>query len=281
MLGFFWNPFLTHGGIVPCAFGQIVAFGVARQAARPYASPRSPNMIREAIIETPQPQRPRGLLWAVGPLLILGGTALYLFLHWSQIPETIPGHWGPSGHPDRWIARTPVHVFRRLYPEAYGCLLILLLCVGILWRARGAMRLKQLSAMALTGIGYWLAVLGSWIALHPLPLGEDLTPWVFPSLLLPAVWLIVLYLYGVEKGLLPNARSRWPGMTTLRPSVTDQMPDDHWKAGVFYYNPDDPALFVEARSGLGFALNIARPMGWGLVVAALAPLAGIPILFKR
>jgi uncharacterized membrane protein len=56
------------------------------------------------------------------------------------------------------------------------------------------------------------------------------------------------------------------------------MPDDRWKAGIFYYNPNDPALFVEARSGLGFALNVAR---WGIIVLALAPLAAFPVLFRH
>jgi uncharacterized membrane protein len=46
--------------------------------------------------------------------------------------------------------------------------------------------------------------------------------------------------------------------------------DKYWKFGMFYYNPDDPAVFVEKRFGVGWTNNFARPMSWvmiaGLVV---------------
>jgi uncharacterized membrane protein len=42
-----------------------------------------------------------------------------------------------------------------------------------------------------------------------------------------------------------------------------QSPDDdsHWKAGLFYVNPDDPAILVPKRLGIGWTLNFGRPMG--------------------
>lgn len=52
--------------------------------------------------------------------------------------------------------------------------------------------------------------------------------------------------------------------------------DDHWVAGVFYYNPDDPALWVGKRFGIGWTLNFAHAASW-LILAALLllPLAAI------
>ncbi len=38
--------------------------------------------------------------------------------------------------------------------------------------------------------------------------------------------------------------------------------DGHWVAGVFYYNPQDPSLWVEKRYGFGWTLNFARPASW-------------------
>jgi uncharacterized membrane protein len=32
--------------------------------------------------------------------------------------------------------------------------------------------------------------------------------------------------------------------------------DSFWKAGIFYYNPSDPALLVRKRSGLGYTMNL-------------------------
>jgi len=53
-------------------------------------------------------------------------------------------------------------------------------------------------------------------------------------------------------------------------------PNECWKANIFYYNPNDSALFVEKREGLGYTFNFANRWSWGLLlglalVAATAP----------
>lgn len=35
--------------------------------------------------------------------------------------------------------------------------------------------------------------------------------------------------------------------------------DRYWNGGVFYNNPDDPALFVPKRFGLGWTMNFGHP----------------------
>ena len=45
--------------------------------------------------------------------------------------------------------------------------------------------------------------------------------------------------------------------------------DRHWKLGVFYFNPDDPAIFLEKRFGVGWTVNWARPVAWALVFGPL------------
>jgi Family of unknown function (DUF5808) len=42
----------------------------------------------------------------------------------------------------------------------------------------------------------------------------------------------------------------------------DRTPDRCWKAGIFYVNPADPALFVEKRHGIGYTLNFGNPWSW-------------------
>ncbi len=43
-------------------------------------------------------------------------------------------------------------------------------------------------------------------------------------------------------------------------------PDEGWK-GIFYSNPEDPALLVPKRFGIGWTLNFGNPWSW--VVLAL------------
>jgi uncharacterized membrane protein len=39
---------------------------------------------------------------------------------------------------------------------------------------------------------------------------------------------------------------------------------EHWKLFFLYFNPDDPRLFVPKRTGLGYTINMARPIAWGV-----------------
>lgn len=56
--------------------------------------------------------------------------------------------------------------------------------------------------------------------------------------------------------------------------VRDSTPDRCWKGGLIYYNPSDPALMVPKRLGIGYTLNLGRPLAWLVVCAILI----IPII---
>lgn len=38
--------------------------------------------------------------------------------------------------------------------------------------------------------------------------------------------------------------------------------DRYWKLGAIYFNPQDPTLFVEKRTGIGWTMNFANPISW-------------------
>jgi uncharacterized membrane protein len=49
----------------------------------------------------------------------------------------------------------------------------------------------------------------------------------------------------------------------------------HWKLLVFYYDPDEPRLFVAKRTGSPIALNFAKPMAWVILALTIAtPIIG-------
>src|SRR5215469_8237532 len=59
------------------------------------------------------------------------------------------------------------------------------------------------------------------------------------------------------------------GKTGRRP------PDEAWK-GMFYSNPDDPALLVPKRHGIGYTLNFGNPWSW-VVLALVLLMVAAPI----
>jgi uncharacterized membrane protein len=59
--------------------------------------------------------------------------------------------------------------------------------------------------------------------------------------------------------------------------VIDRDDDQHWKLGQFYYNKNDPALFLEKRFGIGWTVNLARPLAWITFLVIILLAVGIPI----
>ncbi len=78
---------------------------------------------------------------------------------------------------------------------------------------------------------------------------NQLTPHLILFILAPVAFLAVLSL------LVPILARR-----------DDRTPDRCWKAGIFYVNPADPALFVEKRVGIGYTLNFGNPWSWIMLV---------------
>jgi len=87
------------------------------------------------------------------------------------------------------------------------------------------------------------------------PVGPGTSPWlftlIFPALAVPYIWRLVRL-----------------GRTTG--GGGDGTPDECWKLGMFYFNPADPAIFVEQRFGIGYTVNFANRATWvffGVIVA--------------
>lgn len=55
--------------------------------------------------------------------------------------------------------------------------------------------------------------------------------------------------------------------------------DKFWKLGQFYFNKDDPAIFIEKRFGIGWTNNWAHPMSWILLILIIGLALLLPLLF--
>jgi len=61
-----------------------------------------------------------------------------------------------------------------------------------------------------------------------------------------------------------------------------ETPDRCWKWRVFYVNPNDRAIFVKKRYGIGYTLNFGNRWSWAVValilVAVILPFS-VPAFF--
>jgi uncharacterized membrane protein len=46
----------------------------------------------------------------------------------------------------------------------------------------------------------------------------------------------------------------------------DDKDTNHWRLGIFYFNPNNKSIFVPERLGLGWTINFAHPISWIIVL---------------
>jgi uncharacterized membrane protein len=94
-----------------------------------------------------------------------------------------------------------------------------------------------------------------------LPFGLLVPVWLIPALMLVCVAVMIVWSYGQIS------------VPATADAVPEPQSDAYWKAGMFYYNPSDPAIFVAKRVGIGYTLNFASKWAWIVLGGTLAFIA--------
>ena len=203
---------------------------------------------REAEL-TGQPERLPWFAWlGTGPLLLIAAAAVFLYLNWDSIPARFPVHYAAHGQPNRWATRSVKGVYG---PLLFGAeLSVFLAVIGLAtWYGSRRSSMRRFVLGILVCSEYLLSTLLTMIVLQPM-------------LRLPIIWVYVLILCFIIPMVIATVKE-----SNQPRDAPDPTPDDCWKGGLFYYNPNDAALCVEARTGFGVAYNFANPWIWGLLAA--------------
>jgi len=270
-----WVPL---AGIFWQAAGVLAAFLRARSGTLPHAA--APTGQREAELA---PRSAGGVsfgLLQAGPFAILAACAAYLKANWKRIPERFPVHWGADGRPNGWATRSPSGVYGPLVTGAIIIALLVVLSYAILIltrhvRASGAAagaesRFRQAQLGVLVVVEYFVATMLAGVPLLALRQQASQMPSVAPVIVGALVLVVGIFavLIYTGQGGARLARAEGPGAAQSA-VVGDRTPDRCWKAGMFYVNPDDPAILVEKRFGIGYTLNFGHPAAWILTGALL------------
>ena len=184
-------------------------------------------------------------IWALtgAALALLGLAAGYVAVRWTDIPERFATHFGTRFEPDSWSDKSVGSVF---FPTIFGAVLVLffvLIAAGILrWKPSHGYTAMWLAVMNLA-LAIMFASLQVVTVLH--------TDWVAPA----TVGSLVLVLGASLAMVVALARKQ---NNTTSPSTSS---DEHYKWGMFYYNPEDPAVMVDKRVGVGVDFNYAHWQG--------------------
>jgi len=262
--------------------GSLVAYFSCRRRVMPHAV--EPAAVREAPLRARSAHLPGGWRLQAGPFILLGAAALYLNQRWADIPTRFPVHWDLNNQPNGWAFRTPAGVYGPLIEGALVCLMMAGLAYAILrWSHRVRVsgtggeaedHFRRSVALILVSVEYLIGIMFAGVSLLALKPGP---PPMTATIALPLVFAAVVIVVLVRQGQGGSRRAaaavyERPPESDAEPSarpVGDRTADRYWKAGLIYVNPDDPALFIEKRFGVGYTINFGRPASW-LILGAIA-----------
>ncbi|APB38188.1 MULTISPECIES: DUF1648 domain-containing protein [Heyndrickxia] len=215
--------------------------------------------------------------WFLIHASVTAATFLMTWLCYGRIPDRIAMHYDFNGTPTDWVEKSYRTVFE--LPTVQLFLLILFIWLNtMIARSKQQLNAERPEAsleqnvrfrrrwsafMIITGllmILLFFAIQLSFIV--PVPIAWLSYGGMGAVLLIVAgaVLLSVITGQGGSRIRVGN------GAVQGRFQYDD---DAYWKLGVFYFNRNDPSLWVEKRFGSGWTLNFAHPAGWiilGLII---------------
>lgn len=264
--------------------------GIARHKAREGWFTGLPTRVVGQVSEDlerwlPEPRVP-WLAFALG-LVSIVASVLAVASIYDRLPDTIPTHWGTGFEPDQWAPKSVGSVYTLSFVNAgmlvlFFVISLLLTTLRVQTRSgsgiRGRLRTRMMVYLVNRALGWFVAAL-------VLSLSFAQVATFFPSLVKPSFLLIMAVSLGGSLALVVAiVRGQLSLDDDLRrldlgPEYEAPDNDRFYKWGMFYYNPDDPAVVVEKRFGAGFDFNYARWQGKAFVafiflvlLASFAPL---------
>ncbi len=254
------SAFIVLGILVTPVAGA-AAFVALNRKLKPFAI--QPSLVRQTTLGPPEPL-PWFVWLGLGPLLMLAGVAAYLHAHWDQIPLRYPVHFDINGTPNRWAERSVGGVYGFLI---FGGELALLLFGMTLAGWYGSRRSDSMRKPALVVMLAAESIVALFPALIPLQTAAGLRIPIPLMIVLPLVLLLPALAYAAHESNKPR-------------DPIDPTPNECWKGGIIYYNPNDAALFVQRRDGMGFTINFGNRRCWLLYAGLVLVLASGPLVMQ-
>ena len=221
---------------------------VARQRTLPFAAPAA-GTVRRAVLAGDGDGQPWWMAASViGGLAMLAAAAAFVSIHWPELPERFPVHWGLDGEPNRWANKSAFGI--------YGPLLI-----GLAVQAKMAFilfalaeagspisRRRRLNQAVIALVNLAAASLLAVVMLFPLRdtaagLPGPTWAWLCTPLLfaIPTIWVAWRLQHCEDEEVEPTL-------------------DRNWWGGLIYSNAADARMMVPNRIGPGYTFNLGNPV---------------------
>lgn len=226
----------------------------------------------------------------VVPMVITVGLMVFTLVNYNNLPDQIPTHWGPDGKPDSFTTKT--YLSALILPLVLLVMNAMFLGINELTRNSGIklsagnikasrvrqLRLRKYTSWLLFFISILISMLFTFLQFNTLYENSvsDLLiitmPLAFSALVLIGTVLMAIKVGKKDSDLDVEVIDEGTG------DVINADDDQYWKGGLFYFNPEDPSIFVEKRFGVGWTLNFARPLGYLILVGPLLVIVIITLI---
>lgn len=219
-------------------------------------------------------------LWFIIPALIFIFTVIVGIYVYPYLPSKIPMHFNSQGIVDSYAKKSIGSAFL-INIIQFFIIGIMFVCYKAIESAKQQvdpsnpeasveknLRFRKLwSGMiiitaVIISIIFMLAAFMVWGILKEINLANMLIVIVTTIIIIVPIVLAIITGQGGE-------RIRIEGEDKSTKSF-DRDDDKYWKLGMFYYNPNDPAIFLEKRFGVGWTVNYGNPIVWiGMIIFIL------------
>ena len=262
---------LLMGLVAGNMLAAVAAWLLAHRKARAHAV--APSDVRVASLVPRDTSLPGGALFAAGPFAILLATALLLSTYRGDLPDG-PGTSSPFGQ------------------LAFGAVFVAMMLTMAVTMARRSrqvavdgpaataeQRFRRVNVLIPGLVGYAAAISMSVATVQSIPGFGDVMNGRAGFVLLPLMLVnlgLTIWMFLVGQG-----GQRAVAFAARQDVHGDATPDRAWKVGgLWYFNPRDPAIWVEKRFGLGYTLNFGNWRAWLLIfVLMLVPMLASRLLF--
>jgi uncharacterized membrane protein len=272
--------------------GQVVVYLRAYFQAKALAAPGAPALSAAPLVPD-QPGAAALPALAIISGLVAGVIAVgYTWLLYPDMPARVPTHFGISGRPDGWAARS----FSAVMPLPILTLVISVALGGMTWMTAVAkrairasdhgvsvaaqMRFRKAMTRFLGGVTLLTASMMTLLSISAARVAVGLSPGL-PVVMMALTVALLVFALG---GALYIAFRYGQGGARLERGVADApltnglADNSRWVLGAFYVNRDDPSFFVEKRFGLGYTINFGNPTAIALFVGFLVLTLGFTVV---
>lgn len=224
--------------------------------------------------------------WYLIHLAIVLSTAAYLASIYNSIPDVMATHYDLQGNADGFSNKSFMTVFDLSFMQLF-MIGLFMFCNWLTDKSKqqtdplqpeksmaNTIVFRKLSSLFLLVLGFLIVAFFSLLKLGSV--AEVSTSFTGISSISFIVVLVAVCTFFIIR-MIAIKRTPFKEEITAVPMDADH----YWKLGMIYFNPADPALFVEKRQGIGYTVNMGRPVSWIFVIVLIAMVVLIEVLANK